>query len=308
MPPLPAEYFSSYVKDRVEAYEKSLALKPQIVESVKKKDPLESMVTPLKVWTRIEEILKMNRFSQLNLVGTPGSGKTQTAKEFIQLAIASGFEKAIYAQPEDLLKNSENIGESIDLWIEKATLRKYKKVVIFLDDWSYLSQMLPKIQAGHLKNIVTRLRKIFTEDGQVFLIIACHHINAIPPIMRDVSTWIFTTLNVGSKTEVKKSLGFGTNKSLNFDGYFAFIERLSILGQTKKQVKFQLPDSNEVINFRWGSNEEKGDGRIFLLIFANYPHLIHVKFTANFDIDVLKIDAPKNVIHNQSTNIPPLQM
>lgn len=216
-------------------------------------DPLSTLLTSEKIWLDGFNLMQLNEFFALSLVGPQGSGKSSIAKQIANFAKKKDF-KIIYAMPEDYMSD-------ITAWLELAVVNPRFRVMIILDDLSYGSDALGKKNQALLKNMVARIRHIF--KAQIFMIYITHRLHATPPMLRNSSTWIFTNMQSADRDDALEVIGRAKEVRDRLEDVYLFISRVTLESANDRMVKYYF--NGKEYFFKWGDKTDKGDGRLMAI-------------------------------------------
>lgn len=217
--------------------------------------PRINFLTPDKVFNDILPQLSNNKFYALSLLGPQGTGKTITASVFATYAERSGF-RVVYAMPEDFMKDMAS-------WIERVKENPADKYCFVLEDLSYSMDTQSRKSQSIIKNFISRIRHIFsteTKPSQIFVIYITHRLHAVPPMLRNSGSWIFTSMQAADREDAMKLIARRKEMRERLDQIYTFIARATIEGPRDGKFVYQIGDQD--VSFRWGNEESPGDGRL----------------------------------------------
>lgn len=216
-------------------------------------NPLDTLLTSEKIWNDGFNLVKLNGFYALSLVGPQGSGKSSIARQVSNFAKKNDF-KIIYAMPEDYLHD-------INAWLELCTVNPRARTLICLDDLSYSTDAENKKNQALLKNMIARVRHIF--KGEIFMIYITHRLHATPPMMRNSASWIFTNMQSADRDDALEVIGRNKDLRERLEQVYHFIARVTLESAQNRIIKYVFNDKE--YSFKWGDRHDKGDGRLMAI-------------------------------------------
>lgn len=273
-------YFGNYGKlmdDMIVAYEEKLNPPEQEIELNDDpiENPLSTLVNTAQLWQDGFNLVKLNEFYALSLVGSQGSGKTNIARQIATFAKDEDF-RIIYAMPDDYMGD-------VNAWLNLATVESRAKTLIILDDLSYFSDAQARKQSALVKNMVSRVRHIF--KGQIFMIFITHRLHATPPMLRNSASWIFSNMQSADRDDALEIIGKDKEQRDRLERIYSFMSRVTLEASNDSRiVKIHYHDKE--YNFKWGDKHDKGDGRIMSIYHGGKMKLFHSKHIdtlINFD-------------------------
>lgn len=254
-----------------------------------------NFLTPERMILDIIPVLKSNRFYALSLCGPQGTGKTVAASVFATLAMAEGY-RVVYALPEDFMSDMEG-------WIQIILKGVTDKLCIFLDDLSYAMDMQSKKSTATVKNVISRIRHHF--KGRVFLIYGTHRLHAVPPMLRNSGSWIFSSMQSADREDAMKLIARRKEMRERLDNIYTFIAKATIEGPRDGKFVFALGGKN--VSFIWGTEDIVGDGRLMASFHSGDLKIFQVKKMEGM-IDItsyrVKMKVPLPVDNIQKMVIP----
>lgn len=222
-----------------------------------------------QIWNDAKGILHNNQFYALGIVGTQGTGKTETATEFCKRARNDGY-KIVYALPEDFLSD-------VELWIEKVAAKPSARYCFVLDDLSYYFNTRSNKQQSLMKNAISRFRHVF--GGEIFIIYITHRLHGTPPMLRNAGSWIFTQLNSNDQEDMLEVIGRNKAQRQILEEMQSFLKQAIIEGNKNTELEYEY--KNEMYKFTWGNSENYGDGRLMAALHEDQIQLFNCKLTAD---------------------------
>lgn len=228
------------------------------------------------VWEDILAKLKTNKFCAISALGGQGSGKSTLGMEFVKKALDDGFAFA-YALPEDFLND-------VDSWVAKVLplVENNDRICIMADDLSYSTDTVGRKKQAIFKNFVARIRHILgiyaKERGkklQVFIMYVTHRLHATPPMLRNSGSWIFTEMQSADRDDCLEIIGKSKEQRERLELIYSFLNDVIYEGAKKGIIKFTL-DGNDY-SFKWGTEEDKGDGRLMCIYHAGKLNIYNAK-------------------------------
>lgn len=219
-------------------------------EKTEEKSVLDGFVTIDKIWQDANAVLNANQFYAISLVGPQGSGKTSIVREIIKKCLKNDF-KVIYALPDDFIDDVKD-------WVRRTIENPRLKNCIIIDDLSYTIDMQTRKNQALIKNLVSRFRHVY--GGQLLVIYVTHRLHAAPPMLRNSGTWIFSAMQSADRDDAREIIGKSKTMRDRLDAIYRFIAKVSVEGAKNKFIKFTL-NGTEIL-YRWGTNEDSGDGRL----------------------------------------------
>jgi len=206
-------------------------------------------------------IIEANGLFQLTYIGNRGFGKTSSSEDFATVAEKHGF-LTIYGKAEDILPD-------LNGWIEKAIekIRQHGNpyVTFVLDDMSYSTGMISEKKAATFKHFAADIRHVFEKvygTIKIFLILISHRYHAVPPMLRSAVSWIFASLDNEDRNDAMKMLTKDKDQQQRLDKIYRFLQEVTVIGPRDKG--FYLGSGNKRVWFRWGTEEDPGDGRLMM--------------------------------------------
>ena len=248
---------------------------------IENKNKNEKLKVPLKiqkfvevddVWNDAIGKLNNNHFYAIGCVGSQGSGKTTVASQFAKKAKEHDF-RIIYALPEDYLTD-------VPAWIERVTENPSAKTCIVYEDISYSFDTQHRKQQSLMKNVIARLRHIF--QGQVFVIYITHRLHAAPPMLRNAGTWIFTELTPIDRDDMLEIIGKTKEQKELLESMQLFLTNCATEGNKHQDIHYTY--NNEVYKFRWGNEQDFGDGRLMASLHNDRLVIFNSKVQNVFDL------------------------
>lgn len=274
---LRAANYAQKVKE-FEAKYSNFESKVEILPEPKEVNYTGNFLQAKDIWEDIVAKLNTNQFYALSALGGQGSGKSTLGKEFADLAIQNDF-KFIYALPEDFLND-------IDSWIGKILEDPKEYNCIMLDDLSYSNDMQSRKNQAAFKNVVARIRHLFTEDeeykdqsgltsSKVFIIYVTHRLHAAPPMLRNSGSWIFTEMQSADRDDALEVLGRNKELRERLDQIYTFLNQVVFTGAKEGKIKYDLDGKS--YNFKWGKQNDPGDGRLMAIFHAGQISIYNTK-------------------------------
>jgi len=218
-----------------------------------------------QIWQDMQGSLNKNHFHAIAFIGTQGTGKTSASAEFAKRAKAGGY-RLINAMPEDYLDN-------LDAWLDLVIKDATAFTCLVLDDQSYAQgTKSAKIQAAW-KNVVARFRKIL--GGTVFVIFVTHRLHATPPMMRNAGTWFFTEVNANDVEDMLEVVGKNKTNREAVTQIQEFLGELIIEGKKNTNIEFEY--EGKYYKFRWGDENDAGDGRLMACLHEQKIQIFNAK-------------------------------
>jgi hypothetical protein len=248
-------------------------------------NPLDTLVTSEQIWKDGRDLVKMNEFYALSLVGPQGSGKSSIARQVCEFAKNNDF-RIIYAMPEDYMND-------VNAWLELVTEKMRAKTLIVLDDLSYSTDTQNRKNQALLKNMISRVRHIF--KGEIFMIYITHRLHATPPMLRNSASWIFTNMQSADRDDALEIIGRNKILRERLESIFSFISRVSLESAKDRNIKYTFRDNE--YNFKWGDKLDSGDGRLMAIYHGGTLKIFHsqnIDVSINFE-DYRYIPIPKIV-------------
>lgn len=243
--------YAKYLEKLSKDYEDKINPKVEEIELDEVEiNPLDTLLTSSQLWLDGYDLVKLNEFYALSIVGPQGSGKSSIALQIANYGVKNGF-KLIYALPDDYLND-------INAWLDLCTVNPRTKIMIVLDDLSYSTDAQGKKTQALLKNMVARVRHIF--KGQIFMIYITHRLHATPPMLRNSASWIFTNMQSADRDDALEIIGRNKELRERLESIYTFIARVTLEGAKNRIVKYFFRDKE--YSFRWGDKYDKGDGRL----------------------------------------------
>lgn len=252
---------------------------------IKKHENKEYSFNFLRAEQIFEDIYPMvmsNGLFQLTYIGERGHGKTSSASEFATLTEQKGF-LTVYGKAEDILPDLKG-------WIAKvkARLKEHGSplVTFIIDDMSYSTQTVSDKKGAEFKHFMADIRHVFEEkdeDGKViftpkiFIILISHRYHAVPPMLRSSVSWIFVSLDNEDRTDAIKMLPKDKEEQLRLDRIYKFLQEVTVLGPKLKEIMFGSSGKKAI--FRWGDDENYGDGRLMMIFHKGKLAIFNAKKT-----------------------------
>lgn len=283
------ENYAKYLEKVFDDYnKKSQHIEHEIEIDSSEINPLDTLLTSEKIWQDGYNLLNLNEFYALSIVGPQGSGKTTIAKQIANYARKNDF-KLIYAMPEDYLND-------ITSWLALCTVNPKSRTMIVLDDLSYSTDSQGKKNQALLKNMIARVRHIF--KGQIFMIYVTHRLHATPPMLRNSASWIFTNMQSADRDDALEIVGRNKELRERLEDIYSFISRVTLESAGNRKVKYTFNEKE--YEFVWGDKYKKGDGRLMaiyhggkLKLFRSYDTEEDIKFEDFRFIPVPKLELKK---------------
>lgn len=205
--------------------------------------------------------LLTNRFYALSVLGPQGSGKSVLASEFGTHASNAGF-KVVYAHPDD------EYLQNLDEWIGRIKREPADKYCFILDDLSYIIDTTSRKNQSVIKNFISRIRHEFEIEmtggrqltKPVFIIYISHRLHAVPPMLRNSGSWIFSSMQAADREDALKLIAKRKEMRDRLDSIYMFISKATIEGPRDGKITYRVDGKEKV--FRWGNEEDPGDGRL----------------------------------------------
>lgn len=206
-------------------------------------------------------IIEANGLFQLTYIGNRGFGKTSSSEDFATVARDHGF-LTIYGKAEDILPD-------LNGWVEKASqkIREHGSpyVTFVLDDMSYSTGMISEKKAAGFKHFAADIRHVFEKVHgtiKIFIILISHRYHAVPPMLRSAVSWIFASLDNEDRNDAMKMLTKDKEQQQRLDKIYKFLQEVTVIGPRDKG--FYLGSGLKRVWFRWGTEQDPGDGRLMM--------------------------------------------
>jgi len=206
-------------------------------------------------------IIEANGLFQLTYIGNRGFGKTSSSEDFATVARDHGF-LTIYGKAEDILPD-------LNAWVEKASqkIREHGTpyVTFVLDDMSYSTGMISEKKAAAFKHFAADIRHVFEKVHgtiKIFIILISHRYHAVPPMLRSAVSWIFASLDNEDRNDAMKMLTKDKEQQQRLDKIYKFLQEVTVIGPRDKG--FYLGSGLKRVWFRWGTEQDPGDGRLMM--------------------------------------------
>jgi hypothetical protein len=241
-------------------YEKKLEmLTKRKIENVIESLPIKTkgeFLTTDQIWEDAEKVLQSNKFYALSICGPQGSGKTTIAQKLAEKSYQAGF-KVVYAFPEDFMTD-------IDGWIERIREQPAERNCLIIDDLSYAADTQKRADQAKIKNVAARFRKVF--QGEVFVIYITHRLHAAPPMLRNSGSWIFSSMQAADREDAQKVIGHTKEMRERLEALYSLISDVTVRGPKEKTITLGLGERQ--IQFKWGMQDDPGDGRLMAAFHA----------------------------------------
>ncbi len=241
-------------------YEKRLeSIQQKKIENIFETIPSKKagqFLTTDEIWDDAEKVLKSNKFYALSICGPQGSGKTTIAQKLAEKSFEAGF-KVVYAFPEDFMTD-------IDGWIERIREEPAERNCLIIDDLSYAADTQKRADQAKIKNVAARFRKVF--QGEVFVIYITHRLHAAPPMLRNSGSWIFSSMQAADREDAQKVIGHTKEMRERLEALYGLISDVTVRGPKEKTIKLGYGDQK--IEFKWGMEDDPGDGRLMASFHA----------------------------------------
>jgi len=236
-----------------------------------------------------------DEFYAISHIGGQGKGKTYSANLFATLAEKAGY-LVIYGKAEDILDHIQD-------WVEKVRelikAHGSPKVCFVLDDMSYSTGMISSKKAAAFKHFVADIRHVFEDIHgtiKIFMIYISHRYHSVPPMLRTSASWVFASMLPEDRADALKLIPKQKEELEKLDRLYSFLYDVSTRGP--RDITMQLEDSNGTsVNFRWGTKDNAGDGRLMLVFHAGVMKLFNpCKIDGMIDLEsrrVLYIEPPE---------------
>ncbi|QDI74084.1 hypothetical protein [Nitrosopumilus spindle-shaped virus] len=264
----------------------------------------DSFLNVDSVWEDVKAKLDTNQFYALSAVGSQGSGKSNLGKEFFKKALEDKF-KCVYGLPEDFITD-------IDGWIDRilSDIKKeydsgnfLEQFCVMLDDLSYSNDAQGRRNQALFKNVISRIRHKFTLfaeenkiSAKVFVIYITHRLHAAPPILRNSGSWIFTEMQAADRDDALEIIGKNKELRERLDEIYTFLNTTIFEGAKHGIIKYKLNDQNYV--FRWGKQNNPGDGRLMAVYHAGEIGLYNTKYVPDLNFKQYRYELPDEIEEN----------
>lgn len=232
-----------------------------------------------KVFNDILPTINSNRFYAMSQIGVQGAGKTYTVNQFATFAEDAGF-LVMYAKAEDIMPD-------LSWWVaevhKRLEIAKTDKLFLCLDDFSYTNDTVSSKSSAKFKHFISDVKNIF--KCKMFMIYNSHRLHALPPILRNSGTWMFSSMSAEDRNDAVKLIPRRKDQREKLDALYIFISGLAIDGPKYKEgLEFEF--GKHKMNFIWGDESNPGDGRLFVSLHAAELQLFQSKEIPNMiDID-----------------------
>lgn len=281
------ELFAKHIRDQVESFN----LEHEQKEITEQK---EEIVIPTKPFILLEDIYKdiipsvnSDKFASVSFIGSQGKGKTFSANILATLAEEDGF-LVIYGKAEDFMLDKES-------WIDqvKNKLKEHNdiRICFVLDDMSYSTSMVSAKKAAGFKHFVADVRHVLEPvlgDVKVFMIYISHRLHSLPPMLRNSGTWIFGSALPEDRADAIKLIPKMKEERDRLEEIFQFLKKVSNEGPKVDEIHYSLGDKQ--FSFRWGKQEDPGDGRLMMVSHGGEMKILQSKKIENMiDLEARRI-------------------
>lgn len=254
-----------------------------------------------------------NKFFSISFIGSQGFGKSFAAGILGTFAVQDDF-TLIYGKAEDFMEDRES-------WVEEVRQRikngNTPYVAFILDDMSYSNAEVSAKKSAGFKHFIADIRHVFEEKDEhgnitfspkLFIIYISHRLHSLPPMLRTSGTWIFASMQAEDRSDAIKLIPKLKEERDRLDTMFRFLQKITVEGpkasEKNQSVKYMLKDKE--FEFRWGDENNPGDGRLMMVSHAGEMKILQVKNVENMiDLEKYRIK-PKKAEVEQETQLHPM--
>lgn len=242
-----------------------------------------------------------NKFFSISFIGSQGFGKSHAATILGTYAVQDKF-TLIYGKAEDFMEDRES-------WVEEVRQRIKNGgtpyIGFILDDMSYSNAEVSAKKSAGFKHFIADIRHVFEEkdqDGNItfspklFIIYISHRLHSLPPMLRTSGTWIFASMQAEDRSDAIKLIPKLKEERDRLDTMFRFLQKITVEGpkaaEKNQSIKYMLKDKE--FEFRWGDENNPGDGRLMMVSHAGEMKILQVKNIENMiDLEKYRIKPKK---------------
>lgn len=267
---MPGELLSKYLIENLSQAQPEIKQEQQIVEELVFRNPFQ---TTEEIFEDAMPTVDSDKFYAISYIGSQGKGKSFSAANFATLAQEKDY-LVIYGKAEDFV--------DLKYWISEAKrlIREHgiPKVCFVLDDMSYSNQTVSKKAAAEFKHFVADIRHVFKKELgtiQIFMIYISHRYHSVPPMLRNSASWIFASMLNEDRSDAMKLIPNQKEEKQKLESIYAFLSRVTQDGPKYKNLTFTM-GGNE-FTFRWGTEEDTGDGRLMMSFHRGELRIFNAK-------------------------------
>lgn len=271
------EILAKHYRQKFDAFSSRNSVKesPKIKVDAILKNPF---LTVDDIFNDVIPVIESDKFYAISLIGPQGKGKTVLSAIFATLAEKKGF-TVVYAKAEDILPDTE-------LWVENVKQLNYDKICFVLDDMSYSTGAISEKKQAKFKHFVSEIRHIF--QARVFIIYISHRLHSLPPMLRNSGSWIFVSMQAADREDAMKLIAKRKEMRDRLDAIYTFIGDVSIKGPKFGKITYHV--NNQDLVFRWGSEDNPGDGRLMVAYHSGSIKIFNSKIIDDMiDIESYRI-------------------
>lgn len=219
---------------------------------------LKLIVDADELFSQISPQLDSSDFFLLMVNGQQGSGKSTVARELAHKAHTAGY-KIVYSSGVDIVESPDKVTREA---------KGFRKICLVLDDASYAITTVSSRSQNKLKSFFGLIRHAL-EGAQVLVIVNIHVTTGVPPIFKNSGVWIFSKPTALEYDACLKIGGRNKKSRDALEKMFQSIVSIQAASTKSKDIPLTLYGRN--YNFRWGSKDDPGDGRLMLLLLNGEP-------------------------------------
>jgi len=252
------ELLMKYYKEYFANCQPEIKKQEEQIEEIITKNPF---LLAEEIFADVSPTVDSNKFYAISLVGSQGGGKTFSATEFATLAQREGY-LVIYGKAEDILVDLQG-------WIDKVKElileHNDPRVCFVLDDMSYSSGTISTKAAAKFKHFVADIRHVFKKvlgTIQILMIYISHRYHSLPPMLRNSGSWIFASMLNEDRADALKLIPNQKEQKTILESIYVFLSKVTQDGPKHTNLSFTYGGTE--FNFKWGRQEDPGDGRLMM--------------------------------------------
>lgn len=268
---MPGELLSKYLMENLSHAQPEIQKQQETVEELVFRNPFHMSE---EIFADVLPTVNSNKFYAISYIGSQGHGKSFSAAGFATLAKKEGY-LVIYAKAEDILADLKG-------WIAKVKdlIKKHDdpRVCFVFDDMSYSSGTISTKEAAKFKHFVADIRHVFkTVLGtiQIFMIYISHRYHSLPPMLRNSGSWIFASMLPEDRSDALKLIPNQKDSKDKLENIYVFLSKVTQDGPKFVNLQFHLGNSD--FNFKWGNEQDSGDGRLMMSYHRGEMRLFNAK-------------------------------
>ena len=224
-------------------------------------DTLTSIMTTRNLVQILNNQLSAGNYGILCITGMQGSGKSSVARTAAHIMHTELGYKLIYVSGYDVLEAPERL---------VAEAGESKKIFVVIDDASYVFNSVAGVQANRVKQFFGIIRHALA-GAQVCLAVITHVQAGVPPILRNSNAWLFSAPTLQEFDTMGKLTGKNDAAKEAFGAVFNSVTKIQAMAAKSRDLN--LTFGKYTYPFKWGTKDDKGDGRLMIAIIAGKAHV-----------------------------------